>query len=199
MDRAPGGSCESQRCQPPWGKGPCQATNSPTTARAHALAIAGRGKSRRSAASCGVRGSATRESSVSVRTGLDEPPPAGVVCGSETDPTLWESGRTPLLRVDGMALAGETVPGGVPGGGILGGSGGHPPGGRPGGPRGAPPGGPGGPRGCTFWRVFNNSPSRDKMGHLFSARFLAPRGPQNTPPGDPPKIPPKIPPKRGFK
>ena len=48
-----------------------------------------------------------------------------------------------------------------------------------GGPGGAP-GGPPGPRGCTFSRVFNNSPSRDKMDFRFF-RFFRHLG-QNPPP-----------------
>ena len=38
-------------------------------------------------------------------------------------------------------------------------------------PLGGPPGGPGAPRGCTFRRVFNNSPSRDKMKFRFFRDF----------------------------
>ena len=37
-----------------------------------------------------------------------------------------------------------------------------------------PGAGPGGPGGCTFWRVFNNSPSRDKM-ELFFFPIFPPR------------------------
>ena len=36
---------------------------------------------------------------------------------------------------------------------------------------GTPNFGPRGGRGCTFWRVFNNSPSRDKMGHFHFRGF----------------------------
>ena len=58
--------------------------------------------------------------------------------------------------------------------------GGHPPGPGPGGSGGAPRG----PRGCTFWRVFNNSPSRDKTFPLFWDKIWPPRGPP---------VPPKTP------
>ena len=52
----------------------------------------------------------------------------------------------------------------------------NPPGGYAGagGPRGAPRGAaraPARPGGCTFWRVFNNSPSRDKMKFRFFSVF----------------------------
>ena len=56
--------------------------------------------------------------------------------------------------------------------------GGTPPGGTPG-------GGAGGPGGCTFWRVFNNSPSRDKF-----CTFWPKSGPPQDPPWDPPRTPP---------
>jgi len=58
------------------------------------------------------------------------------------------------------------VPGGVPG---------DPPWGPP---WGGPPGGPpGGGKKCTFFWVFNNSPSRDSLG--------PPEAPPGTPPGPP--------------
>ena len=87
-----------------------------------------------------------------------------------------------------------------------------PRGGSPDPPWGAPPGGPPGtPRGgggCTFSRVFNNSPSRDRCWCMSSTRAVsrgtpdfwppgppgAPRGPPRGPPGTPPGAPPGGPP-----
>ena len=47
--------------------------------------------------------------------------------------------------------------------------------GGPGGPHRGPPGGPPGPPPCTFFWVFNNSPSRDSFGPLFWPPPGAPR------------------------
>ena len=76
-----------------------------------------------------------------------------------------------------------------------------PPEGGPGPPLGGPLGAPrGGSRGCTFSRVFNNSPSRDRCWCLRSTRShresARRRGPPRDPPG-PPGGSPRDPPPRG--
>ena len=111
-------------------------------------------------------------------------------------------------RPEGVpGLLGTPPCGGVPGVGTLRASTGplpRPPPDPPGG--GSRPGGPGGPRGCTFSRVFNNSPSRDRC---WCARLTwanrrsngfpdPPRDPPGRPPGParagPPGDPPGTPP-----
>ena len=96
-----------------------------------------------------------------------------------------------------------TTPSGPPQGARMGVTAGAPPGlwdpPDPGPPRGGSPGGPGA-RGCTFSRVFNNSPSRDRCWCLRSTRShresARRRGPPRDPPG-PPGGSPRDPPPRG--
>ena len=154
------------------------ATNSPTHLEPSATGIAGRGKSRRRRTKMGGRGDPSQEASVSVRTRLGLP--AVPAAQGLADPKQTRQGGGGRQNPRGYTLG---VPGGTPGGRR----------GR-GGPRGDPRGPPG-PGGCTFSRVFNNSPSRDRMGHPDFSGFLARDGvyPPRTPPRGAPPVPPRPP------
>ena len=98
-------------------------------------------------------------------SGPPGPPPVGPGIQVPPGPPVWGSWEgvyrppgTPYLGGPGRGyFGGPRTPLGDPLGG-----GPRPPLGR--GPPGGPPGGPG-TRGCTFSRVFNNSPSRDRCWH----------------------------------
>ena len=143
----------------------------------------------------GGRGAPTAGGIRAVTTGLDVPVLTGMWIGNSSDADTGEHRGRNIRRGIPAPLGGDRS-------------------GLPGDP---PPGGaPGGPGGCTFWRVFNNSPSRDKMDFRFFRVFRdkmgqPPHTPRYTPPDTPPDTPlwdppfpvsiyskrtPKTPPKR---
>ena len=171
--RAPASGCSAVRSPGGW-CGPAHQVRGPTPC------VAERGSSR-------VMGTATgREAAPAIR--LPRHPPGALRTPSPWDRHLGGCPRYTPWGVRGVPPRPRVTLGGTHpyGAGIATGRGvpwgyppGHPPGpptpdpGGPGGPGGSrgPPGQPPGPPECTFFWVFNNSPSRDKDGTLFGTDF----------------------------